>query len=242
MALTVGSLFSGIGGLDLGLERSGMRIIWNCETDPFACRVLAHHWPGVANLGDIRAVEWARVPRPAVLAGGFPCQDVSDAGPATGIEGLRSGLWAHFAEAVRQLRPDYVLVENVTGLLARGFGRVVGDLAASGYDAEWDCIPASAVGAAHLRARLFVLAYPGGQRGRTHDALQPGWSKPELCAWWQTEPDVDRVVDGVPARVARAADRRNGRLGNAVVPQVAEWLGGLIHDRERTCGTLRGAD
>lgn len=226
--MKVGSLFSGIGGLDLGLERAGMTVIWQSEIDPYASRVLAKHWPHAPNLGDITTIDWSTVERPDVLAGGFPCQDVSDAGRAAGIDGFKSGLWAHFATAIRHLRPRYVLVENVTGLLARGFGRVVGDLAASGYDAEWDCIPAAALGAPHLRARVFVLAYPRGQRRQADDALQAGWPEPQLCAWWQTEPNVDRVVDGLPRRLAGPANEHNGRLGNAVVPQVAEWIGHRI--------------
>ena len=223
--MRVGSLFSGIGGLDLGLERAGMTVVWQSEIDPYACRVLAKHWPDVPNLGDVTKLDWKDVPRVDVLAGGFPCQDVSDAGRRAGIDGELSGLWAHFADAVRHLRPRYVVVENVTGLLARGMGRVVGDLAASGYDAEWDCIPAAAVGAPHLRARWFLLAYPCGERGEADDAVQAGWPEPELCAWWDTEPDVDRVAHGVPRRLVGRLHRANRLLGNAVVPQVAEYIG-----------------
>lgn len=224
-SLTVGSLFSGIGGIDLGLERAGMRVIWQAEIDPHGCAVLAKHWPHVPNHGDVTTLDWSTVDQPDVLAGGFPCQDVSDAGDRAGIDGLRSGLWAHFATAIRHLRPRYVLVENVTGLLARGFGRVVGDLAAIGYDAEWDCIPAAALGAPHLRARTFVLAYPRGLRGEADDPVQAGWPQPELRAWWDTEPAVDRVADGVPRRLVGRLHRVNRGYGNSVVPQVAEHVG-----------------
>jgi DNA (cytosine-5)-methyltransferase 1 len=225
VTLTVGSLFSGIGGIDLGLERAGMSVAWQAEIDPFCRRVLAKHWPDVPNLGDVRTIDWETVPRVDLICGGFPCQDVSDAGDRAGIEGQRSGLWAHFADAIRHLRPDYVLVENVPGLLARGMGRVVGDLAASGYDAEWDCIPAAAVGAPQLRARMWVLAYPRGERDEAQDWLPAGRPEPRFRSWWLAEPAVGRVADGIPARLVR--DPLHA-LGNAVVPQVAEHIGRLI--------------
>jgi len=158
MALTVGSLFSGIGGIDLGLERAGMVTRWFCEIDPHCRNVLARHWPGLPIYGDITAVDWSGVERVDVLAGGFPCQPVSNAGKRLGTDDVR-WLWPEFARAIRALRPLYVLVENVAALLGRGFGEVVTDLAALGYDAEWDCIPAAAVGAPHLRDRLWIIAH-----------------------------------------------------------------------------------
>jgi DNA (cytosine-5)-methyltransferase 1 len=222
------SLFSGIGGLDLGLERAGMTIAGQVEIDPWCRKVLAKHWPEVPRHDDVRtAVDWwlgtGLVAH--VVAGGFPCQDVSDVGGRAGIEGQHSGLWAYFVAMVRALRPLYVVVENTPGLLARGMGRVIGDLAASGYDAEWDCVPAAAIGAPHLRTRLWILAYPAGQRGanQSHEAFQPGWHRPVCGDWWRSESSVDRVAHGIPGRV----DRLRG-LGNAVVPQVAEHIGRLI--------------
>jgi len=171
MSLTIGSLFSGIGGLECGLERAGLGpVVWQCERDPFARSVLAHHWPAAHRFEDITTLE--APPYVDVLCGGFPCQDISLAGKGAGIaDGTRSGLWSHYARLIRDVRPRYVVVENVAALLVRGLGRVLGDLAASGYDAEWDCIPASAVGAPHRRDRLFILAYTdaygGGQQGIT---------------------------------------------------------------------------
>lgn len=167
MALTVGSLFSGIGGIDLGLERAGMVTRWFCEIDPHCRNVLARHWPGLPIYGDITAVDWSGVEPVDVLAGGFPCQPISAAGRQLAQEDER-WLWPEFARAVRTLRPRYVLVENVRNLLAvnggSAFSEVLADLAACGYDAEWDCIPASAIGAPHERDRLWLLAYPNGQR------------------------------------------------------------------------------
>jgi DNA (cytosine-5)-methyltransferase 1 len=228
------SLFTGIGGLDLGLERAGIATVGQVEIDPWCRRVLAKHWPDVPRHNDVRTAAdwWLSQERPHVdlVHGGFPCQNVSDAGDRAGIEGEQSGLWAHFADVVRRLRPRYVLVENTTGLLARGMDRVLGDLAGCGYDAEWDCVPAAAVGAAHLRARLWILAYPSGVRDEADHALQAGWPQPQLRTRWDTEPDVGRLADGLPRGMA---GRLLKPLGNAVVPQVAEHIGRLIVAADR---------
>ena len=161
--MTIGSLFSGIGGLELGLERAGLGpTIWQVERDPYAQRILERHWPDARRFDDVRTVGAHNLAPVDLICGGFPCQDISVAGKGAGLDGERSGLWVEFARIVRELRPRFVVVENVPALLARGFGRVLGDLAACGYDAEWDCIPAAAVGAPHLRDRLFVVAYPNG--------------------------------------------------------------------------------
>src|SRR5437588_4892053 len=159
--LIVGSLFSGIGGLDLGLGRAGMSVAWQVENDPFCAAVLEKHWPGVKRYGDIREIRWEEVESVDLVCGGFPCQPVSLAGRRLGTTDDR-WLWPEFARCVRTVRPRYVLVENVPGLLVRGMGDVLGDLAACGYDAEWDCLPAAAVGAPHLRYRVFIVAYPAG--------------------------------------------------------------------------------
>lgn len=160
--MTFGSLFSGIGGMDLGLERAGMECKWQVERDTFCQKVLAKHWPHVKRYGDIRTV--GELEPVDLIAGGFPCQDISDAGPRIGIEGERSGLWAEFARIISLLRPRFVLVENVAALLGRGMGRVLGDFSSIGYDAEWDVIPAAALGADHLRERIWIIAYPYGSR------------------------------------------------------------------------------
>jgi len=230
------SLFSGIGGLELGLQRAGMTVIGQVEIDPYCQRVLAKHWPEVPRHDDVRTcVEWWQSePRPTIdlVCGGFPCQDVSHAGLRTGIDGARSGLWSWMAHAVSKLRPRYVLVENTPGLLARGMGRVLGDLADLRYDAEWSSVSACTMGAPHPRSRVFILAYPQGQR---QGQLRRDWSPKEGAGYWdvrraQAEPPIARVADGVPNRVDRLR-----ALGNAVVPQVAEHVGRLIltADQER---------
>lgn len=164
MTLTIGSLFAGIGGLEFGLERAGLGpVLWQVECDDYANRVLEQHWPDATRYRDVREVGAHNLAPVDLICGGFPCQDISNAGKRAGLAGERSGLWFEFARIVRELRPRYILVENVAALLGRGIGTVLGDLAACGYDAEWDCIPATAVGAPHRRDRLFIVAYAGGQ-------------------------------------------------------------------------------
>ena len=158
--MTFGSLFAGIGGIDLGLERAGMTCAWQVEIDPWCRQVLAKHWPDVRRYEDVKAVGGDTLEPVELIAGGFPCQDVSVAGQRAGIQdNTRSGLWSEFHRIIRELRPRYVLVENVPGLLARGMGRVLGDLAEIGYDAEWEVLSAADVGAPHLRKRVFITAH-----------------------------------------------------------------------------------
>ena len=158
-AMTFGSLFAGIGGIDLGLERAGWTGRWQVEWDEYCQHVLAHHWPDIPRYGDITAVDWSTVEPVDLIAGGFPCQPFSVAGRRKGTNDER-WLWPEFARAIGALRPAFVLVENVPGLLAGGgMGGVLGGLAELGYDAEWDSIPAAAVGAPHLRYRVWIVAY-----------------------------------------------------------------------------------
>ena len=161
--MTFGSLFAGVGGFDLGLERAGMVCKWQVEIDGFCQKVLAKHWPDVPRFVDVRDCGMHNLEPVNLIAGGFPCQDVSIAGKRKGLQGEQSGLWAEFARIVCEVKPRWVLVENVPGLLSsnagRDFGTILRDLAACGYDAEWDCIPAAAFGAPHLRYRVFIVAY-----------------------------------------------------------------------------------
>ena len=226
--LTVGSLFAGIGGFDSGFTRAGFQISWQCELDPFCRAVLEKHWPGVTRYPDVR--ELRHPPAVDVLCGGFPCQDISAAGKRVGIDGERSGLWFHYARVIGELRPRYVVVENVADLLIRGMGRVLGDLAALGYDAEWSVVSACAVGAPHTRERVFIVAYPASEcRRRERWRFICPTNSPEK--WdlhqWQTESMPFRVADGVPARVHRLR-----ALGNSIVPQIAEWIANRIKEAE----------
>jgi len=198
--LTVGSLFSGIGGFDLGLERAGMRVIWQSEIDPFACAVLRRHWPLIPNHGDIRSIRAGSVERPDVLCGGFPCQDISLAGRGRGLEGERSGLWREFARIVGDLRSRFVLVENVGALTSRGLAAVLGDLAALGFDAEWHVIPAAAVNAPHIRERCFIVAAVADANSRRRKGERISQHVDEQGA-------SGRIADGLGA----------GRRGNGTV-------------------------
>jgi DNA (cytosine-5)-methyltransferase 1 len=246
--LNVLSLFTGIGGLDLGLERAGMRVVGQVEIDPYCQQVLAKHWPEVPQHDDVRtAPAWWRsgAARPAVhvVAGGFPCQPFSKLGHRLGTADQRWG-WPWMRDVIRAVRPDYVLVENVADLLADrdAFGRLLGDLADLWFDAEWSLLSACAMGAPHTRERLFVVAYPEGRLGPVGLGPQPDapalQRRHRAAATWADPVDGfvarclrgDRVADGS----ATGVDRRHA-LGNAVVPQVAEHAGRLIvaaHQRE----------
>ena len=248
--MTFGSLFAGIGGMDLGLERAGMECRWQVEIDPFCRKVLAKHWPNVKRYEDIRTVDWREVERVDLIAGGFPCQDISNAGKRVGIGGERSGLWSEFARAVCALRPRVVLVENVAALRQRGIGRVLGDLAESGYHAWTDGLPAAAFGASHERDRVFIVAYARGSglstrrlvslcaesifampAGRCSDAF-PACRTHDQRAWEErrlVESPMGAASDGISGRLVRSRGRDAIRAaGNAVVPQVAEWIGRRI--------------
>jgi len=158
-SITYGSLFSGIGGIDLALDRLGMDCLWQVELDDYCRKVLDNHWPNVEKLKDVRECGMRNLAPVDLICGGFPCTDVSVAGRRAGIEAPRSGLWKEFARIIRDLRPRYVFVENVEGLLHNGMGRVLGDLASLGYDAEWEVLSAADVGAPHLRKRVWIVAY-----------------------------------------------------------------------------------
>jgi len=274
---TFGSLFAGIGGFDLGFERAGMECKWQVEIDEYANRVLEKHWPSVRRHGDIKTFppdpdDW----RVDCICGGFPCQDISYAGRGAGLDGERSGLFYEAVRVIREVGPRVVVLENVAALLTRGLDDVLGTLASLGFDAEWHCIPAAAVGAPHRRDRVFIVCYSQsvirrhepkdirdgigrksgiestktsidsgevsdteGERFRERRAggitgIGPGEEDETDVAdtfattkrdgdgreWWAIEPDVGRVANGVPNRVQRLRG-----LGNAVVPQVAEWIG-----------------
>jgi DNA (cytosine-5)-methyltransferase 1 len=179
---TIGSLFSGIGGLEYGLELAGVgRTVWQVERDAFCRGVLARHWPEARRHDDVRTATAALLGPADVVCGGFPCQDISQAGRGAGLDGERSGLWFEFARLLSEMRPRprAVVVENVAALLSRGFDVVLSDLADLGYARrEWAVLRASDVGAPHQRARLFVLAYADGDRQR-----QPSGGQSEEWGW-----------------------------------------------------------
>ena len=227
--MIVGDLFSGIGGFSLAAEWMGWRTAWFSEIDPFASRVLAHHWPDVPNHGDITRIDWTTVEPVDVLTGGFPCQDISPAGFGVGITGERSGLWREIVRAIRHLRPQYVVVENSAALVHRGLDVVLSDLATVGYDAEWSVLSACAVGASHVRERVYLLAYPNPLYGQARFWRAPAQAQRTLRAprgrtsagagapaWVEDPSALYGGADGLPDRL-----ERNQAIGNSIVPRCA---------------------
>lgn len=253
------ALFAGIGGGILAGKEHGWKCVCAVEIDPYCRSVLMARqndgllppFPIWDDVCTFDGKPWRGVVD--VVSGGFPCQDISQAGNRAGIEGTRSGLWSEMYRIVGEVRPRYVFVENVAALLVRGIDRVLGDLAALRYDCKWGMLGAADVGAPHRRDRLWLLATDaecielwqpaGGRRGENGESstqsgndgkegfvantyssrkLQPQGDECEkrkwACdsVWWVTEPDVGRVVNGVPFRVDRLK-----ALGNAQVPQCA---------------------
>jgi DNA (cytosine-5)-methyltransferase 1 len=239
MMLKILDLFSGIGGFSLGLERTrGFETVAFCEINPFARRVLAKHWPKVPCYDDVRTLTADRLAADGisvdVICGGFPCQDISLAGNGEGLAGERSGLWSEIARLVGELRPRFVIVENVAALLGRGLGDVLGDLAEIGYDAEWHCIPASYVGARQLRDRVWIVAYPERHCVQGGAPVTAAWRQTprtqqlarlvQPCAWPEISGSRDRGTGhGIPNGA-----HRNKAIGNAVVPQIPEMIGRAI--------------
>jgi DNA (cytosine-5)-methyltransferase 1 len=161
--LRVGSICSGYGGLDQAVKQvfPHSELMWVADNDAAASELLSIRYPNVPNLGDIKKVDWASVPPIDCLVGGYPCQPFSDAGFRAGHEDRRD-LIPDVLEAIRVLRPRFILLENVAGHRRRGFGRVLGGLAALGFDARWHSVRAAEAGAPHLRERVFILAHPHG--------------------------------------------------------------------------------
>lgn len=247
-------LFSGIGGFSLGLERAGMKTVAFCEIEPFPRAVLAKHWPEVPCYEDVRTLTSERLAADGigpidVICGGFPCQDISQAGTRQGLAGKRSGLWFEFARLIGEVRPAVVIIENVPALRRRGLDEVLRLLASIRYDAEWHCVPASAFGAPDVRDRLWVIAYPqhpdadslgpysadlhqrrgsqlfDGQERIAGPILQTIPGRREGVGSgpgrnWHPEPRIRRVVDRTPAAVDRTR-----AIGNAVKPRMAEIIG-----------------
>ena len=254
--LRVLDLFSGIGGFSLGLERTGgFSTVAFCEIEPFPRRVLAKHWPEVPCYDDVRTLTAARLAADGiadvdVITGGFPCQDLSVAGHQRGMgDGTRSGLWSEIIRLVGELRPGFVIVENVTALLdgpsgkpGGWFGRVLGDLAECGYNAEWQNIPIAALGGANIRERVWLVAYPDSQRQegrgpilsfdrpantRFHgQKLQIGKTDYDgLCGsvWNADASRIHGMANGLPHRLDRIK-----ACGNTVSPQIPELIGNAI--------------
>ena len=233
-ALTFGSLFAGIGGIDLGFERAGLRCVWQCEFDEWCRGILARHWPDVPRYDDVRELSALGVRRPDVLVGGFPCQPFSLAGKRKAQDDPRH-LWPYFARLVGDLRPAYVVGENVRGLCNRGLDEVLGDLAALGYDAEWQVVSAASCGAPHIRERVFIVAYAeslGERAGLCPDEpAEVGGRRPSDGGGSARAESAAHVADADGARSQRAEPQQAaGRAG------FAECGAGRIFTRRPTPG------
>jgi DNA (cytosine-5)-methyltransferase 1 len=235
--MNVLDLFSGIGGFSLGLERAGMKTVAFCETDKRCQEVLRKHWANVPIFDDVSTLKGEDIGETVdVICGGFPCQDISVAGKGAGLEGERSGLWWQFHRLIKEIKPKYAIIENVSALRNRGLDQVLRSLSEIGYDSEWHCITASSIGAPHRRDRVWIISYPKGERvqglwtsgqqeSHTHEeeTVFMRYRKRFRKAYWEAEPSVARVVDGFSRRVDRVK-----QLGNAVVPQIPELIGRAI--------------
>ena len=158
-------LFSGIGGFSLGLQNTGgFETVAFCEIEPYCHKVLKKHWQDVPIYNDIKELDYDTLQadgiKPDVITGGFPCQDISVAGPGKGIIGERSSLWSEYARLIKDVRPTWAIIENVSALRSKGLTLVLQNLSEIGYNAEWHCIPCTAVGGLHRRDRLWIIAYP----------------------------------------------------------------------------------
>lgn len=226
-ALHIGSLCTGYGGLDIAaLAVFGGRLVWCADNDRHVSTVLAARYPDAPNRGDLTTLDWAEVPTVDVLCAGFPCQDISFSGRGAGIEkGVRSGIWKNIVAGIRELRPKIIVVENVAAIRSRGLGRVLGDLAESGYSASWTSLRASDVGAAHRRERVFILAYRPEAQGFLTIAYTRSQRWERRAAGSQAP---SRRAPGGPVRlgdiaVATTVDqRRPGRIPASSVSEI-DW-------------------
>jgi DNA (cytosine-5)-methyltransferase 1 len=271
-------LFSGIGGFSLGLERTGgFQTVAFCDSDKKTHLVLKKHWPNVPIFDDVSTLKGKDLGTVEIITGGFPCQDLSVAGKGAGLAGARSGLWWQFHRLIEETQPKYVIAENVAVLRSRGLDQVLRSLHQIGYDAEWHCIPASAVGAPHQRDRIWIVAYSesvfsdggnynagismesktqsesrnssreksvaysGGEGLEGFGIRTIGTEQKESLPtrsgcivrainksdFWEVEPQLGRVADGIPNRVDRLK-----QLGNSLVPQIPELIGYAILKNE----------
>ena len=246
-------LFSGIGGFALAAESvwEDLEIVGFCEIEEFAVKVLKKNFPNIPIYNDVSTLDTKIITSQIdLLTGGFPCQDISQAGKGVGIEGQRSGLWSEMFRIISDLRPRFVIAENVSAITFRGLDRVLSDLAQIGYNVEWQCISASSVGAWHKRERIWIIAYPecknisnsnGIRQERKEENRELGWErsgKPssrdgiQFRKGSEIEPRLGRMADGLSywmvepegiSRVEKEIKDRKNRIkgcGNAIVPQV----------------------
>ena len=238
----IGSLFAGIGGFELGIERAipGAETIWQVEKNKYCQSILQKHWPNAKIYDDVRNITKHNVEPVDILIGGFPCQSISVAGKKEGLHNEeKSGLWYEMWRIISELRPRIVIMENVPNVLRLGGLHILGSLAEIGYDAEWTVISARQFGAPHRRKRWFCVAYPtkSNIQKYTVDAGRLESEKRFKCRtrqtpwihetnyWKKRAPGSPfcNLADGIPDRVARLK-----ALGNAIVPQCSQYIGECI--------------
>jgi len=237
--MKVGGLFSGIGGFELGLTWAGMEIAWMVEINEFCQKVLKKHWPTVPIYGDIKSVTKEELGSVDLICGGFPCQPFSQAGKQRGKDDDRY-LWPEMLRVIRELKPRWIIGENVAGFINMELENAFADLEGEGYKVEAFVLPAYSVGAPHQRDRIWIVAYP-----YQNNSLWGEWGLQAVtpfkgCGnnnghgikvpYWETQhqPSIHRVANGIPAGLDRL-----GILGNAVVPQIPEIIGRYIIEIEQ---------
>ena len=229
-----GSLFSGIGGIDLGFEMAGIQTAWTCEIDDFCHELLSKRFPLATHYTDIKEIGSHNLESVDVISGGFPCQDISTAGKGAGLEGERSGLWFEMWRIIGELQPRWVFIENVANLTTKGGARVLHDLAEIGYDAEWQIISARDVGARHLRKRIWIIAYPKNT-SKKFDIIRNNVSNSE-CEGFQgsnISPNMqDRNKVGNKQSTESGLQKRSSKLSNSK-------SSGHRRSSGKECGTKR---
>jgi len=241
--ITLGSLFSGIGGFELGLERAlGCKTVWQVEQDKFCQKVLRKHWPSAQLYDDVVDIGSHNLESVDIICGGFPCQGISQAGKMEGLEDERSGLWWEMYRIISELRPKVAVLENVPNLVTLGLREVLGAFAKLGYDAEWTIVSAEQFGAPHLRKRIFIVAYTSCKFIKTNGmssrfsssfpATNNTFYQTGFEYWRTTKAPtaVCRMDDGIPHRLAKLK-----ALGNAIVPQCSEYIGHCIKNAGLLC-------
>ena len=232
--MTHGSLFSGIGGFELGAKRAGIKTIWNCEINSFCRKILKKHFPETTQYTDITTLK--NPPYVDIISGGFPCQDISIANPkGEGLDGKRSGLWKEMFRIICEARPDYVLIENSPQLLRKDFSTLLQNLSEAGYDAEWYCLQARDFNLPHKRERLFIVCYATCLRFADSiikpDQLQKILSK-KISGQTALSMPIKRFNAESDYRSVRMYNgfskeldtNRITALGNAVIPSIAQYL------------------
>jgi DNA (cytosine-5)-methyltransferase 1 len=236
--LKVLDLFSGLGAFSLGLERAGMRTVAFCDNDPWCHKILRAHWRGVPIFDDVTTLKGIHVGPVDVIAAGFPCQDASSANPfGLGIAGERTGLFYQVIRLARELRPRFIILENVPELLDRGFGHVLRALAEIGHDAEWDCLSLGALGAPHERERLWVVSYPSGSGWQgsqpNHGIFERAKAAlakhgHEAFELWRQLVSGELPLRGVDGATVTMERRRLHAIGNSLGAVIPQHLGRAI--------------